>query len=142
MSDAPALFKWIRSRHPGVSRRQRSSSGMGVRVGVIIARESSWEGTRDSSGLSARELTEYGTAPYLLHQVLEHKPHIRRSLGEPAHVPREPVCPVADQDPHRHPLTLERALLGGAMRPTSCVPNTARASPWAARSSSCPASTA
>src|SRR5205807_2417916 len=29
-----------------------------------------------------------------------------------------------------------------AMRPTSCVPNTARASPWAARSSSCPASTA
>src|SRR2546430_17117977 len=26
MSAAPALFKWIRSRHPGVSRRQRSSS--------------------------------------------------------------------------------------------------------------------
>src|SRR5947208_8997175 len=36
MSAAPALLRWIRSRHPGVSRRQRSSSGVGVRVGVII----------------------------------------------------------------------------------------------------------
>src|SRR5205809_758058 len=36
MSAAPALLRWIRSRHPGVSRRQRSSSGVGARVGVII----------------------------------------------------------------------------------------------------------
>src|SRR5712691_2262770 len=203
MSAAPALFKWIRSRHPGVSRRQRSSSAgaegregevrvvmsgkvagwptglkssrsrlkprLGGTVEAAARRQftdtcrvagspADWSRTadRDALGRSPRIVlvaanrSARGSAPWfaaeaaarrvplkrqcavssltraesrvhprtfgdhLPEQVSHHKPHILRSLGEPAHVPREPVCPIADQDPHRHALVLERALLGGA----------------------------
>src|SRR5881396_2164891 len=141
MSAAPALLRWIRSRHPGVSRRQRSSSGVGARVGVIIVTKgrgigpcaqvvvSSFPFPRRRRGPDTAlrfkrnvlpgPLFRVGTTkaennPTSLDEVPYHKPHIRRSLGQPPHAPREPVRPVTDQDPHRHALVLERALLGGA----------------------------
>src|SRR2546430_12751240 len=54
MSAAPALFKWIRSRHPGVSRRQRSSSAGAegregeVRV-VMLGKVAGWAAGLKSS---------------------------------------------------------------------------------------------
>src|SRR6266516_6079963 len=141
MSAAPALLRWIRSRHPGVSRRQRSSSGVGVRVAAIIVTKgrriapcaqvvvSSFPFPRQRRGpdtalrfkrnvlpgpLFRVGTTEAGDNTTSLDEVPYHKPHIRRSLGESSHVPREPMRPVADQHPHRYPLALERTLLGGA----------------------------
>src|SRR5438067_12540721 len=141
MSAAPALLRWIRSRHPGVSRRQRSSSGVGVRVGVIMVTKgrgigpcaqvvvSSFPFPRRRRGpdtalrfkrnvlpspLFRVGTTKAGDKTTSLDEVPHHKPHIRRPLGEPPHIPGEPVRPVADQHAYRYPLALEHALLGRA----------------------------
>src|SRR5213595_3418753 len=135
MSAAPALLRWIRSRHPGVSRRQRSSSaGADGRDGEVRAVMSGKvAGTpvglkpprlrlKPRLDIPAEAACPYGQCraaglladPPGLEEIAHHKPDIRRSLGQPPHVPREPVRPVTDQDPHRHALVLERALLGGA----------------------------
>src|SRR5207245_6054269 len=101
MSPAPALFRWMRSRHPGVSRRQRSSS-TGAEVSVCV--------TIDEKTGPYEPRAQARASP---HQVPYHKPHIRRSLGEPPHVPRKPVRPVADEHAHCHALLCEGALRGG-----------------------------
>src|SRR5712691_11295108 len=133
MSAAPALLRWIRSRHPGVSRRQRSSSagaeardgeregevraGMsGKLAGWALLLKSHRPRLKLQSGVSSLTRAEPRVYPRTsgLEQIAQDKPHIRRSLREPPHVPGEPMRPVADQDTHRYPLALERALRGGA----------------------------
>src|SRR2546430_1009084 len=146
MSAAPALLRWIRSRHPGVSRRQRSSSaGAEAREGEVVRAAMSGKFAGWATGLKSygprlvhpglapgvsactgsRGSTDPGRKPgdhrdprlprdYLPEQVSHYKPHIRRALGEPSHIPGEPVRPVADQHAYRYALGPERALLGGA----------------------------
>src|SRR6185503_3648929 len=45
-----------------------------------------------------------------LRQILQHKPHIRRTLGQPAHEVRIPVFPVRNIDPDIEPIARELSL--------------------------------
>src|SRR5688572_9440532 len=67
---------------------------------------STWTSPTDSRGREEPGSTSRPGSPsrratcdVLSEDVLHHEPHVSRTFGEPAHVPRELVLPVADEHP-------------------------------------------